>query len=43
MIPKENGVAPLLNSFMRLYRTVSLEILKVVCGIWYLCGGRKCE
>ncbi|MBA0660606.1 hypothetical protein Goklo_012594 [Gossypium klotzschianum] len=28
---------------MCLYWTMSLEILKVVCRIWYLCGGRKCE
>ncbi|MBA0675451.1 hypothetical protein Goari_016995 [Gossypium aridum] len=34
---------PWFKSFMCLYRTMSLEILKVVCGIWYLCGGRKCN
>ncbi|MBA0860761.1 hypothetical protein Goshw_020986, partial [Gossypium schwendimanii] len=33
----------LFRSFMRLYGTKSLEILKAICGIWYLCGGRKCE
>ncbi|MBA0700829.1 hypothetical protein Goari_022998 [Gossypium aridum] len=33
----------LFRSFMRLYKTKNLEILNVVCGIWYLCGGRKCE
>ncbi|MBA0686430.1 hypothetical protein Goari_014034 [Gossypium aridum] len=33
----------LFKSFMCLYETMSLEILKVVCGIWYLCRGRKCE
>ncbi|MBA0860018.1 hypothetical protein Goshw_013184 [Gossypium schwendimanii] len=33
----------LFKSFMCFYETMSLEILKVVCGIWYLCRGRKCE
>ncbi|MBA0783050.1 hypothetical protein Gotri_000835 [Gossypium trilobum] len=31
----------LFKSFMRLYGTKSLEILKVICGIWYLCGERS--
>ncbi|MBA0873551.1 hypothetical protein Goshw_003844 [Gossypium schwendimanii] len=35
--------SPLFKSFMHLYETMSLEILKAVCGVWYLCGGRKCE
>ncbi|MBA0676729.1 hypothetical protein Goari_018193 [Gossypium aridum] len=34
---------PLFKSFMRLYGTMSLKILKAVCGLWYLCGGRKCK
>ncbi|MBA0688613.1 hypothetical protein Goari_006387 [Gossypium aridum] len=33
----------LFKSFMSLYGTINLEILKAVCGIWYLCGGKKCE
>ncbi|MBA0879820.1 hypothetical protein Goshw_011357 [Gossypium schwendimanii] len=28
---------------MHLYGTISLEILKAICGIWYLCKGRKYE
>ncbi|MBA0865438.1 hypothetical protein Goshw_012172 [Gossypium schwendimanii] len=31
------------KSFMHLYGTKSLEILKAIYGIWYLCRGRKCE
>ncbi|MBA0702396.1 hypothetical protein Goari_021950 [Gossypium aridum] len=31
----------LFKSFMHLYGTMSLEILKVVCGIWYLAGERS--
>ncbi|MBA0694793.1 hypothetical protein Goari_005065 [Gossypium aridum] len=28
--------SPLFKSFTRLYGTMSLEILKAVCEIWYL-------
>ncbi|MBA0871241.1 hypothetical protein Goshw_023185 [Gossypium schwendimanii] len=31
------------KNFMHLYGTMSLEIQKAICGIWYLCGGKKCK
>ncbi|MBA0698912.1 hypothetical protein Goari_000591 [Gossypium aridum] len=34
---------PLFKSFMHLYRTMSFERLKAVCGIWYLYGGNNCK
>ncbi|MBA0785047.1 hypothetical protein Gotri_006813 [Gossypium trilobum] len=33
----------LFKNFMHPYGTKSLETLKAICRIWYMCEGKKCE